>query len=1244
MKTKEMKIKKDPLKKINETFYALLLVVVAVFGLGSGKVWGQTPFGTWDHHIAITETGAGTWEVPVGVTEIQVEVIGAGGGGGARSTGNGGWGGAGGGAYARSLLTVTPEATLNYSVGSGGSGASGTAAQKTGGDTWFINATTVMAKGGIGVANSTAAGSLGGQADASFGDIKFNGGRGANGQNNTTTTRRGGGGGGAAGPAAAGNYTTSTTDRLAGTSGGAPGGDGGEAFDGNFANGRDGESYGGGGSGGCTSSNGNVNGGNGAGGLIIIAWNSSCDAEITSTTPASRCGEGTVSLEATAVDGIARWFDAEIGGTQVGTGSSFNTSTITETTTFWVEAYDAGDDCSSAREAVLATVNAAPVVTTQPVAQFACPENGTAVFSVDATTTGTTTYQWQVDEGSGFSNVSDGGVYSGATTATLTITDAPLALNNYTYRVVINDDCGTVDSDGAVLSVSAENCANEGDYRSVQSGNWNATSTWERFDGTAWIDATTTPGSTLSVSVAIRQGHTVTNNLNYSAGSNNNVVVSGTLLLNNGSTTNYYNFNTLTIQETGLVEHLSGRAKISGETIVYGEFKRSYATNINEFDGGLIIEGTGKYNHNINGGSIPTATWNVGSTCEVSGTTGATSFSGGLNQTFSRVIYNSPGQTSTWIYFRPQQVTKELVIQNTGTGRVLLYGGTGATPQLDISGDLIINGGIAVNDYSSGEKTRTAKVGGNVIVNGGTLTIAEANNSSSRTSLEIGKSFKLTGGTFRLSLNSPVAGGEGYLDVQDSILLLSGTLAGDLNGASGFYAIGNGANQHVQVDIPFGEANPFRRRFFYRTASGPSGLNEEYNTPTDNSMQFTIDGTGAAPRAGHASWPTSGELIQTIKVNNGSDVTLSTNKTVNDEFTFEQGKFITASCESTTNSGNILHMADNSTISGFDSDKYVVGIVQKTGDDAFVFPVGSIDAYEPVSITAPSDASDKFGVCFMNQDPGPLGYDRDEIDDDLEKVAECHFWYVNRMEGASSVRIGLRNDCIALAEIVGVESIARWNGSKWVNEGGVENDGKIVSNPINAFSPFTTSDGDNTALPVDMVSFSAQCEGETTQLTWVTASEVNSHEFILERSRDGQHWTEVAVVPAAGTSTNLITYQVPDERMGLRYYRLIQVDFDGQYEVFGPISANCAIEKDVIAVYPNPTSGDFVVQVDSKEDLGRTGYSILDASGKLIYQSDAEIAAGRTNIYVSRELENGIYFIRLHDEKGLFNVGKVIVK
>jgi len=89
---------------------------------------------------------------------------------------------------------------------------------------------------------------------------------------------------------------------------------------------------------------------------------------------------------------------------------------------------------------------AASVLTGDP-AQF-------VVAAVSRPAGGTLSFQWQEDQGAGFVNLADGGVYSGATAATLDISDAT-GFDTYQYRVVVSVVGGAdVTSDAALLTVA----------------------------------------------------------------------------------------------------------------------------------------------------------------------------------------------------------------------------------------------------------------------------------------------------------------------------------------------------------------------------------------------------------------------------------------------------------------------------------------------------------------------------------------------------------------------------------------------------------------------------------------------------------------------------------------------------------------------------------------------------------------------------------------------------------------------
>jgi len=94
-------------------------------------------------------------------------------------------------------------------------------------------------------------------------------------------------------------------------------------------------------------------------------------------------------------------------------------------------------------------------ISTQPSNVTMCPGGNTSftVAAAAGATALTASYQWQVNTGSGWSNVTNTGVYSGATTATLTLTGAPNTMAGYQYRCVATNDCSNnVTSNAATLS------------------------------------------------------------------------------------------------------------------------------------------------------------------------------------------------------------------------------------------------------------------------------------------------------------------------------------------------------------------------------------------------------------------------------------------------------------------------------------------------------------------------------------------------------------------------------------------------------------------------------------------------------------------------------------------------------------------------------------------------------------------------------------------------------------------------
>src|SRR5258706_13749685 len=91
-----------------------------------------------------------------------------------------------------------------------------------------------------------------------------------------------------------------------------------------------------------------------------------------------------------------------------------------------------------------------PIISTQPTGGNVCI-GGTATFAVIAVGLNLN-YQWQVDNGSGYTNCSNGGTYSGALTSILRVT-AAVSQNGYNYRCLVSNTCGSITTKSCLLTI-----------------------------------------------------------------------------------------------------------------------------------------------------------------------------------------------------------------------------------------------------------------------------------------------------------------------------------------------------------------------------------------------------------------------------------------------------------------------------------------------------------------------------------------------------------------------------------------------------------------------------------------------------------------------------------------------------------------------------------------------------------------------------------------------------------------------
>ncbi len=141
-----------------------------------------------------------------------------------------------------------------------------------------------------------------------------------------------------------------------------------------------------------------------------------------------------------------RWYS---GGTLVSTANPFSTGqTVPGTYDYTVTQTING--CESPETDVTLTILTGTTINTQPSPVTIC-EGGDATFTISATGYNLS-YQWQEDG----VDITDGGIYSGATTSALMLTDPGLTKDGKQYQCIITSTCGTsqVTSNPALLTVN----------------------------------------------------------------------------------------------------------------------------------------------------------------------------------------------------------------------------------------------------------------------------------------------------------------------------------------------------------------------------------------------------------------------------------------------------------------------------------------------------------------------------------------------------------------------------------------------------------------------------------------------------------------------------------------------------------------------------------------------------------------------------------------------------------------------
>src|SRR6476661_634143 len=406
-------------------------------------------------------------------------------------------------------------------------------------------------------------------------------------------------------------------------------------------------------------------------------------------------------------------------------------------------------------------------------------------------------------------------------------------------------------------------------------------------------------------------------------------------------------------------------------------------------------------------------------------------------------------------------------------------------------------------------------------------------------------------------------------------------------------------------------------------------------TPGTGTLQLT--GTNAQ------ALDLGGGSVHNLIINNTAGtplVTVPSNVTVNNQLTMTNGMV------RTTATSRVI-LPNGATVTGETNGRFVAGNLEAqrtavSGASAVTFPNGltitTNNNLGTVSVTRTAGLAPVLGTGAANVSYGvnPSDANKKGIDQIWTVVAATQpaagspatvalTWLSDNDNGLTS---------FAAARI--------WQnaGSGWTALGPYVNaSGRSISTAVTALNKFTVSDY-TAPLPVELISFNAVRQGEVAHLTWRTASEKNNDHFDVQVSTNGRDFRKFAEVAGQGTTSRPTDYQLNDPALLAYnadpvYYRLRQVDTDGQESFSEVKSVRVEVTGFTAVAYPNPaTSQGTTVQIRTGE-AGPAELTVYDATGRLLLGVKTELYTGTNEVKLegAGRLATGAYFLKVNQGK-----------
>lgn len=184
----------------------------------------------------------------------------------------------------------------------------------------------------------------------------------------------------------------------------------------------------------------------------------------------------------------------------------------------------------------------------------------------------------------------------------------------------------------------------------------------------------------------------------------------------------------------------------------------------------------------------------------------------------------------------------------------------------------------------------------------------------------------------------------------------------------------------------------------------------------------------------------------------------------------------------------------------------------------------------------------------------------------------------------------------------------------------------------------------NPTIPTEFGEFSALKQGKFVRLDWFTYSERNSLRFDIERSGDAKSFSKITETKALGQNATRHNYDALDKSPieGINYYRLRQIDLDGQEKLSKTISVNfenSTQQKNWARVYPTLVQESVVIECKFNNDAQLTVANILAIPLSHLSVSQSENPFQIT--FSMRDFPTGTYFF-IFKTRDTHNVQKII--